>query len=154
MTQNIVAIFFDLGDTIMDEATEIKDARGTTQSAELIRGMADALHGLHARNYRLALVADTRPGTPVNVLQQHGLLELFEVLSISEEIGVEKPHADIFLHALEDMHIPAQEYPQVLMVGNNLERDILGANRLGLRTVYFHTNDRRRSIVHRARPVG
>lgn len=147
MSQNIVAIFFDLGDTIMDEATEIKDAQGTTQSAELIEGMADALHWLHARHYRLALVADTRPGTPVNVLRQHGLLELFEALSISEEVGFEKPHAGIFLHALDNMRIPAQDYPQVLMVGNNLERDILGANRLGLRSVYFHTNERRRSIA-------
>jgi len=131
----------------MDEATEIKDAQGTTQSAELIEGMADALHWLHARHYRLALVADTRPGTPVNVLQQHGLLELFEVVSISEEVGAEKPHPDLFLHALQGMHIPAQEHPQVLMVGNNLERDILGANRLGLRSVYFHINERRRSIA-------
>jgi phosphoglycolate phosphatase-like HAD superfamily hydrolase len=147
VTQNIAAIFFDLGDTIMDEATEIKDTQGTTQSVELIEGMADALHWLYARHYRLALVADTRPGTPVNVLRQHGLLELFEVLSISEEVGAEKPHPDLFLHALQGMHIPEQEYPQVLMVGNNLERDILGANRLGLRSVYFHTHDRRRSIV-------
>lgn len=147
MTQNIAAIFFDLGDTIMDEATEIKDAQGTTQSAELIAGMADALHWLHARHYRLALVADTRPGTPVNVLQQHGLGNLFAVVSISEEVGAEKPHPDLFRHALDTLHIPVQDYPQVLMVGNNLERDIMGANRIGLRSVYFHINERRRSIV-------
>jgi phosphoglycolate phosphatase-like HAD superfamily hydrolase len=147
VSQNIVTIFFDLGDTIMDEATEIKDAQCTTQSAALIEGMAEALHWLHDRHYRLALVADTRPGTAGNVLQQHGLLDIFEVLSISEEVGVEKPHPGLFLHALHAMHIPTQDYPQVLMVGNNLERDILGANRLGLRSVYFHINERRRSIV-------
>jgi HAD superfamily hydrolase (TIGR01549 family) len=147
MSQNIVAIFFDLGDTIMDESTEIKDTQGTTQSAELIPGMADALRWLHDRQYRLALVADTRPGTAVNVLQQHGLSDLFEGISISEEVGAEKPHPDLFLHALRGLQIPAQDYHRVLMVGNNLERDILGANRLGLRSVYFHANDRRRSVV-------
>jgi FMN phosphatase YigB (HAD superfamily) len=31
------------------------------------------------------------------------------------------------------------------MVGNNLERDIAGANRLGLISVFFHLNDRRRT---------
>jgi putative hydrolase of the HAD superfamily len=31
------------------------------------------------------------------------------------------------------------------MVGNNLERDIIGANRLGLISVFFHWNERRRS---------
>jgi FMN phosphatase YigB (HAD superfamily) len=30
-------------------------------------------------------------------------------------------------------------------VGNNLERDIVGANRLGLVSIFFHWNDRRRS---------
>jgi hypothetical protein len=32
------------------------------------------------------------------------------------------------------------------MIGNNLERDIAGANRLGLRSVFFHPNERRRTI--------
>jgi FMN phosphatase YigB (HAD superfamily) len=31
------------------------------------------------------------------------------------------------------------------MVGNNLERDVVGANRLGLISVFFHWNDSRRS---------
>lgn len=31
------------------------------------------------------------------------------------------------------------------MVGNNLERDIVGANRLGLIPVFFHWNERRRT---------
>ena len=28
---HIAALFFDLGDTIMDEGTEVKDAEGTTR---------------------------------------------------------------------------------------------------------------------------
>jgi FMN phosphatase YigB (HAD superfamily) len=147
MSKNIAAIFFDLGDTIMDEATEKKDADGTTLSAELLDGMADALRWLHAQHYPLALVADSRPNTPLNVLRQHGLLELFDCLSVSEVVGAEKPHADIFLHALRTMHIPEADYGRVMMVGNNLERDMAGANRLGLRSVFFHANDRRRIAV-------
>lgn len=146
MTGNIAAIFFDLGDTIMDEGTEIKDAGGTTQSAELIPGMADALRWLHNHGYRLAIVADARPDTPRNVLLQHSLEDLFESYSVSEVVGTEKPGEGIFLHALHAMQIPPQDYPRVLMVGNNLERDIVGANRLGLRSIFFHANERRRTI--------
>ncbi len=143
----MVTILLDLGDTIMDEATEIKDAGGTTQSAELLPGMADALRRLHAQGHRLALVADSRSQTPRNVLRQHGLLDLFECLAISEDLGVEKPGEGIFLHALNSLGVEPAGYPHVLMVGNNLERDIAGANRLGLRSVYVHTNDRRRTIA-------
>jgi hypothetical protein len=61
-------------------------------------------------------------------------------------VGVEKPHEGIFLHTLQEMQIPAEDYPRVMMVGNNLERDIAGANRLGFRSTYFHANNRRRAI--------
>ena len=146
MPNNIQAIFFDLGDTIMDESTEIKDASGTTLSADLIPGMADLLHELHNGRYRLALVADSRPNTPINVLKRHNLLNLFEHLSISENVGVDKPAPEIFLDALKAMGFSEQEHPYILMVGNNLERDIVGANNLGLRSVFFHANDNRRTI--------
>jgi FMN phosphatase YigB (HAD superfamily) len=139
------AIFFDLGDTLMDEGTEEKDATGTTMRADLIPGAGDMLRLLKQCGYRLALVADSRPETPPNVLRQHGLLDLFEHLSISEVVGASKPQAEIFFDALNALGIPRSAYGSVLMVGNNLERDIAGANRLGLVSVFFHWSDRRRS---------
>ena len=144
--KNLVAILFDLGDTIMDEGTEIKDANEITLSADLIPDMAEAVRWLRAQGYPLAIVADARPDTPINVLKQHGLLDLFDCLSVSETVGAEKPDERLFLHALQAMRISEEDYPRVMMVGNNLERDIAGANRLGLRSVYFHVNERRRSI--------
>ena len=48
-----------------------------------------------------ALVADSRPGTTPYVLRQHGLLDLFETLAISEVVGVEKPDARMFRAALD-----------------------------------------------------
>ncbi len=148
----IAALLFDLGDTIMDEGTEIKDADGTTVAAELIPGMAEALRGFKAAGYRLALVADSRPNTPPNVLRQHGLLDLFETLAISEVVGaacgvasIDKPDPRIFRAALDALGISEADYGRVVMVGNNLERDIAGANRLGLISVFFHWNERRRT---------
>jgi putative hydrolase of the HAD superfamily len=139
------ALLFDLGDTIMIEETEVKDAEETTQHADLFPGMADALRALKARGYRLGLVADTRPNTPVNVLGQHGVLELFDTLAISEIVGVIKPDARIFRAALDALHISELDYGRVIMVGNNLERDIAGANRLGLISVFYRPNERRRT---------
>lgn len=140
-----VALFFDLGDTIMIEESEVKDAERTTTRADLIPGMAEALRTFQAWGHPLALVADSRPQTPPNVLRQHNLLGLFDCLAISEVVGVSKPDARIFCAALDALHITPSEYGRVVMVGNNLERDIVGANRLGLISVFFHWNDRRRS---------
>lgn len=140
-----VAILFDLGDTLMDESTEVKDRGGTTLSADLFPGTVEALTTLVRHGYRLALVADAYREGPRNVLRQHGLLDLFETLSISEDVGIEKPAPEMFHHALEALGIAQSDYPRVVMVGNNLERDIVGANRLGIRSVFFHANERRRT---------
>jgi HAD superfamily hydrolase (TIGR01549 family) len=139
------ALLFDLGDTIMVEETEVKDAEGTTLSADLVPSMGELLHGLKEAGYRLALVADTRPGTATNVLRQHGLSGLFEHQAISEIVGAEKPDPRMFRAALDSLGIADADYGRVIMVGNNLERDVAGANRLGLISVFFHLNERRRT---------
>lgn len=144
-THTLLALCFDLGDTIMDEGTELKDAAGTTLEADLVPGMARLLRDLRTQGHTLAIVADSRPNTPPNVLRRHGLLGLFDTLSISEVIGVSKPEPQMFTSALDALGIPATDYNRVVMVGNNLERDIAGANRLGLISVFFHWSERRRT---------
>jgi putative hydrolase of the HAD superfamily len=117
--------------------------------------MADALRAFKAQGYTLGMVADSRPYTPPNVLRQHGLLELFDTLAISELVGAVKPDARIFRAALDALRISAVDYGRVVMIGNNLERDIVGANRLGLISVFYHPNERRRStpLIDEERPA-
>jgi FMN phosphatase YigB (HAD superfamily) len=143
--RRLIALLFDLGDTLMVEESEVKDAKGTTLRADLLPGVAEALRWFREQGYGLALVADSRTSTPGNVLRQHGLYQLFDYLAISEVVGVEKPDLRIFRAALEALGIPESDYSRVAMVGNNLERDVVGANRLGLISIFFHWNNRRRS---------
>lgn len=135
------AVLFDLGDVIMKEETEEK-IDGVTQRAELHRGMADVITDLEERGIPLGLVADTRDGTYRNVLGMHGLMDAFDVFAISDHLGVEKPDRTMFLHALDGLGIPPEGYGDVVMVGNNLARDIRGAKALGLVTVWLVWNRR------------
>jgi putative hydrolase of the HAD superfamily len=136
-------ILLDCGDTLVDEATEVKDARGATQRAELIQGAAAMVRGLHQRGYTLALVADGFVDTFQNVLTQHDLAQYFRVRAVSETVGVSKPDARMFESALEPLGIGPEDYHRVVMVGNNLERDIRGANKLGLISVFLDWSPRR-----------
>jgi putative hydrolase of the HAD superfamily len=86
--RHILAVCFDFGDTLADEATEVKDASLTTLSAELIPGAAETVRELKRRGYKLALVADGRPGSYVNVLGFHGIYDLFDHHTISEHPAV------------------------------------------------------------------
>jgi putative hydrolase of the HAD superfamily len=138
----LLAICFDFGDTLVDEASEVKDAWLTTQRAELIPGAAELLHELKRRGYRLALVADGRPGTYRNVLGHYGLAKLFDAWAISEELGVMKPDRKMFVHALGQLGIGPDEYRRTVMVGNRLDRDVQGANALGMISVWMDWSPR------------
>ena len=136
------AVLFDLGDTLMVEASEEKDATETTQRADLFDGAADLLWSLKRQGYLVGLVADTRPGTARNVLRQHGIEDAFDVLAISELLGTEKPDPRMFRHALRALGLRDAETGHVAMVGNRVERDVRGANALGLISVLMRHNDR------------
>lgn len=146
MARQILAICFDFGDTLADEATEIKDETQTTLRAELIPGAGEVVRELKNRGYLLALVADGRPGTYKNVLTQHGLFDLFDAFAISEEVGVEKPDPQMFTSALSQLGIKPEHFGRTLMVGNYLARDIKGANQIGMISVWLDWAPRRSKV--------
>jgi FMN phosphatase YigB (HAD superfamily) len=143
MTHYLLAICFDFGDTLVDEASEVKDQTLVTLRADLIPGAGEVVRELKRRGYKLALVADGRSGTYYNVLTQHGLHGLFDVFAISEQLGVEKPDPHIFIHALDQLGIAREDYGRTIMVGNYLERDIKGANQVGMISVWLDWAPRR-----------
>ena len=140
------AICFDFGDTLADEATEEKDAAGVTLRAGLIPGASELVRELKRRGYPLALIADGYPGTYRNVLTQHALYDCFDVFAISEELGICKPNARMFTYALDQLGVMPEAYARTMMVGNHLERDIKGANALGMISIWLDWAPRRSKI--------
>ena len=146
VSRRLLAICFDCGDTLVDEATEIKDAGEATLRAALIPGAAELLRELARRGYRLALVADGPAATFANALTQHRLYDHFDAFAISDHLGCEKPDRRLFVHALDQLNIGPDDYGRTLMVGNNLARDIKGANALGMISVWLDWAPRRAKI--------
>jgi putative hydrolase of the HAD superfamily len=140
------AICFDFGDTLADEATEQKDAAGVTQRAELIPGAQELVWTLKRHGYRLALIADGYAGSYRNVLTRHAIYNCFDSFAISDELGVCKPAARMFTYALDQLGVPRDAYAWTVMVGNHLERDIKGANALGMISVWLDWAPRRPKV--------
>lgn len=141
-----LAICLDSGDTLVDEGTEIKDEQEVVQRAELIPGAAVLVKTLKARGYRVALVADGPASSFRNIYTQHHLYDAFDAFAISDEVGVAKPDARMFHHALAQLGIAPADYGRVIMVGNSLERDIKGANALGILSIWLDWAPRRSKI--------
>ncbi len=144
--RKIRVVCLDSGDTLVDEGTEIKDAAEVVQRAELIPGAAELLHTLKQRGYIVALVADGPAGSFHNIYHQHELYACFDAFAISSEVGVEKPDARMFERALDQLGIAREDYGHTIMVGNNLARDIKGANALGIISVWLDWAPRRAKV--------
>lgn len=150
--RKICAICIDCGDTLVDEATEVKQGEVSLR-AELIPGAADLLRALKQRGYPLALVADGPAATFLNNLSPYGLYDLFDAYAISELVTVSKPDARMFTHALDALGVDRADYGRVIMLGNHLERDIGGANALGMISVWLNWSPRRSKIPANALEV-
>jgi phosphoglycolate phosphatase-like HAD superfamily hydrolase len=132
------AIFLDCGDTLVDERTEVKESGSEiVLSGALIPGAGEMVHALKAAGYRLVLVADGPRQSFVNLLGQHGLWDLFDAHVISEDVGALKPDARMFDTALAAVGLTRADTWRCVMVGNNLSRDIKGANALGITSVFM-----------------
>lgn len=133
---HLKAIFLDCGDTLVDERTEVKQPGGEVVLwGDLIPGAKAMVEALKAAGHRLVLVADGPRQSFVNLLGQHGLWDHFDAHVISEEVGALKPDARMFDTALAAVGLSRADARHVVMVGNNLERDIRGANAVGITSV-------------------
>jgi HAD superfamily hydrolase (TIGR01509 family) len=86
---------------------------------------------LKQRGYLLGVVTNRAWGGPrfIEDLRPMGLLDYFDprTIAISEDLGVLKPHPDIFRFALDALDVSPEE---TLMVGDNLWADVAGAKSL------------------------
>ena len=139
-------IFTDSGDTIIDEATQVFDGRHIVQEAKFIPEADKVLRQLHEEGYTIALVADGEWDSFQNVYRRTGLDDCFDAWVVSEVVGQQKPAAIMFETAYEKLGLTEADKRRIVMIGNNLKKDVAGANRQGLISVwldwsprYFHT---------------
>nr|WP_295972065.1 HAD family hydrolase [uncultured Bacillus sp.] len=95
--------------------------------------------------YRLLLLTNGSPdlqNTKLEITPE--LAPYFEQIVISGSFGRGKPDPSIFEHALSLLEL---DKDQVLMVGDNLMTDILGASRAGIKSVWINRHDKERNEV-------
>jgi len=108
--------------------------RHFTAQAVAMDGAVAVLEALQRLGIALGLITNGTVQSQTQKLDLLGLRPYFQTVVISEAVGVEKPHAAIFQHALAALGLRAA---QVWFVGDHPEKDMLGAGRAGLRTVWL-----------------
>jgi len=86
-------------------------------------------------NYKLALVSNGVSDLQWEKIKGANLSRYFDSVIISGEVGVGKPEPRIFELALECLGVCPEE---TVMVGNSLTRDIIGAQKAGIRAIWIN----------------
>ncbi|MFB6258059.1 MAG: HAD family hydrolase [Flavobacteriales bacterium] len=107
--------------------------RGTPQKGRLIDGAVEVLGEL-APHYRLHLLTNGYADTQLQKVQGTGLEPYLESVVTSDRAGARKPAPGIFRFALEQAGASMKES---LMVGDDVEADIIGAQDFGIDQVHF-----------------
>lgn len=89
-------------------------------------------------NYKLHIITNGFQEIQDKKLQSSNIYNYFDHIINSEMAGVKKPNPKIFELALNKANtLPNKS----LMIGDNLEADILGARAVGLHTLHFNANN-------------
>ncbi len=102
------------------------------QRREMLRpfpGALETLGCLRERSVRLALVTNGSASFQRRKIERFGLASFFEVILIEGEFGAGKPDERVYRHILDRFDTLATE---TWMVGDNLEWDVAGPQRLGI----------------------
>ena len=120
-----------LSPALADELTELYLAERRSRYA-LFPDVPAVLHQL-APDYTLVLVTNGLGELQREKAAAVRLERWFSRYAVSGEVGSWKPDAGIFRRALDLAGVSADE---AVMIGDALERDVVGARQLGIRTVW------------------
>lgn len=105
----------------------------------LIDGAINVLDRLKGKA-KLGVISNATSQFQHTRLEKTGIKNYFDLLVISEEVGIAKPDPRIFNHAFTKMGNPNLQ--EILMVGDTLEADILGGINAGIDTCWLNMENK------------
>lgn len=103
---------------------------------ELNNDVQETLPALFGK-YRMAVICNTgvTPGSTLRqLMKQDGILQYFDFLVFSDEVGWAKPNVEIFKYTLENIHMDSQNAAHI---GDDEITDVIGAKKAGLTAVWL-----------------
>jgi len=130
-------VLFDWGDTLMRVFPEYGGPMVAWPRVEAMPHAAETLRALRSRAV-LALAtnaADSEEAEIWSALRRAGLDTLLDKVYCQRRIGHKKPSGAFFDAVLADLGVPAA---QVVLVGDDEQADVAGANACGIRAVWYN----------------
>jgi len=130
-------IFFDWGGVLGIKKYEFVNSDSYRYDL-LYDNLHHILEYLIVKGYKLGIISNTRVSRElfIKALKKHNLYHYFNIIVLSSDKDMCRKNCEkIFLKALDNINPK-----QCLFVGNSIEKDIVGANKIGLNTALVIDN--------------
>jgi len=110
------------------------------QFPSYVDGVEELLKQVHASGYKLSIVTNGMKEVQRPRIKKCNWEEYFDHIFVSDEMGIAKPQVAFFDHCLEVSDHPDKS--NILVIGDTLESDILGANRAGIKSCWMNPENK------------
>lgn len=135
---------YDVTDEDLVNRLSVEYLRICPQKPHVFPGAFETL-GYLGERYSLHIITNGFREAQSVKLNSSGLDRFFSNVHISEEVGFRKPHKEIFMHAVNKTGVKPSD---CIMVGDNLEADVMGAFNAGIDPVHFSPEDSSVRFAH------
>ena len=108
------------------------------EKMQLFDGAMELLTCLWERDVKIGICSDLTAHIQFRKLRHLGLSNVVNAIVTSEECGREKPSEDMFKLVLDKLHVRPCDS---IMIGDSLEKDVLGAKKAGMKAVLYGCHD-------------
>lgn len=102
------------------------------EKMKIFPGVRDFLEKCRGAELKICLITDLTARIQFEKIAHLRIGDLLDFVVSSEEAGRDKPDEDIFRLALKKIGLPVGD---LIMIGDNPEKDLTGAEKLGIRTI-------------------
>ncbi len=130
-------LLFDWGNTLMKVFPDQTGPMKNWSKLEVIPHVPETLSVLHSE-WNIAVATNAEDSTEDDireVLTKANILDFIDKIFCYRTIGHKKPSQEFFWYVLHDLNVKSD---QVIMVGDDYQADVYGAQKNGIRAIWYN----------------